>query len=522
MENENKKLTPEQLQLLQQMMMRQQGSGKTIDQGPQPKIGLKERLSKITAKGVFISILQNMQHGVKFIDQFTNLIVKEDGGNANDVVKSARSPILFGSFVIIFFVVFGTIWAAVAPLDSAAVAQGTVVSSSLKKIINHQEGGILKKILVQIGDKVNQGDNLIELDDAKIKFEYEQILNQYRSLLGSEYRLMAEINEDEQVNYPQFLLQDKADPNVAKIIETQDNLFNSKRKYNIAEKNSLEQKIKQTYKQIDGYIARKKSLAKSIAVTKDRLKATKTLNTKGYVQKSALLELEAKEAQLESELAVTDTEIARSDQEITKTNIELLNVDNRFSSANLNELKETQTNLSGARERLMHTKDALNRIIIKSPVDGIVNNIAYNTIGSSIPPGQTIIEISPQNDPLVIDAKVEPKNIDSISVGLVSKIRFSAFKSRTTPLFTGKVVSISPDIVNDNLQRAGNDPLANGYYLVRIELDMDNFEALAKPRKLELHPGMSAEVQIVNGTRTLLNYLLDPVYDAMFKGFKEK
>lgn len=522
MDNNNKKLTPEQLQLLQKMLMRQQGMGKTLDQSSSPKLSLKERLSKLTVKGVFISILQSMQHGVKFIDQFTNLIVKEDGGNANDVVKSARSPILFGAFVIIFFVIFGAIWAAVAPLDSAAVAMGTVVSSSQKKIINHQEGGILKKVFVAVGDKVKEGDNLIELDDSRIKYEYENTLNQYRSLLGTEYRLMAEINGDEQVNYPLFLTQDKADKNVTKVIETQDNLFNSKQKLKIAEQNSSEQKIKQLNKQIEGYQARKTSLIKSLEVTKDRLNANKTLGNKRYVQKSTILELEAKEANLQSEIAFTDTEIARSEQEITKTNIDLLNFDNKQSAQNLTELRETQTNLSGLRERLVHYQEALNRTIIKSPVDGIVNNINFHTIGSSIPPGQTIIEISPENDLLVIEARIEPKQIDSIKVGLVSKIRFSAFKSRTTPMFTGKVVSISPDIINDNQQRAPGDPLAGGYYSARIELDMDKFTELATPRKLELHPGMQAEVQIVNGTRTLLNYLLDPVYDAMFKGFKEK
>ena len=522
MENNNKKLTPEQLQLLQQMMMQQQGMGKMINQGPAPKISLKERLSKITIKGVFIAILQSMQYGVKFIDQFTNLVVKEDGGNANDVVKSARSPILFGTFVIIFFVLLGTLWAAVAPLDSAAVAIGTVVSSSQKKIINHQEGGILKKIHVKIGDKVKEGDQLIDLDDTKIKYEYESILNQYRSLLGTEHRLMAEINEDEKVNYPLFLMQHKDDKNVAKIIETQDNLFYSKRKLKIAEQNSAEQKINQLNKQIDGFLARKRSLIKSLEVTKDRLDANKTLNNKGYVQKSTLLELEAKEANFESELAFTDTEIARSEQEITRTNIELINIDNKYSTNNLNELRETQTNLSGLREKLIHAQEALSRTIIKSPVDGIVNNINFHTVGSSIPPGHTIIEISPENDPLVIDVKIDPKQIDSIRIGLTSKIRFSAFKSRTTPQFIGKVIWISPDIIIDQQQRGPGDPLAGGYYSARIELDMDKFNELAKPRKLELHPGMQAEVQIVNGTRTLLRYLLDPVYDAMFKGFKEK
>jgi HlyD family type I secretion membrane fusion protein len=177
--------------------------------------------------------------------------------------------------------------------------------------------------------------------------------------------------------------------------------------------------------------------------------------------------------------------------------------------------------VSERREKYYALTDQLSRVVLRSPVDGVINNINYHTIGSTIPGGQPIMEISPTDDHLVIEAKVPPKNIDSIHVGLKSMIRFSAFKSRTTPLFTGTVVSLSPDIIIDPRQQM--DPnLAGGYYLAKIEIDMDEFNEVARTRKIELHPGMQAEVQIVTGTRTLLRYLLDPVFDAMFKGFKEK
>jgi HlyD family secretion protein len=114
---------------------------------------------------------------------------------------------------------------------------------------------------------------------------------------------------------------------------------------------------------------------------------------------------------------------------------------------------------------------------------------------------------------------VSQKNIDAVHEGLVAKIRFSAFKSRTTPLFTGKVVKVSPDIVQDPRQ---GQMQPDNYYIARIEINMDEFNEIAKSRKLELHPGMQAEVQIVTGTRTLLRYLLDPIIDTAFKAFREK
>jgi HlyD family type I secretion membrane fusion protein len=515
--SDNNKIDPEKLKQLQQLMaMQMQAQGK----GGQPGSQLKGP-SKWTPKGMFIAMLQNMQASVKFVDQFINFIVNRKTVNSNDVVDNARSPIIFGTYVTIIFVVIGFIWAATAPLDSAAVAIGTVISNSQRKSLNHQEGGIVKEIFVNQGDIVQKGDKLIEFDSTRIKSEHESVLNQYRAFLASEARLLAEINNQDAVDYPEFLTKDQSMPEVAKIIETQNNLFNSKKDLKKAEQDSLAQKEKQMKKQIEGLEAKKVSLIKTLEFIKDRLEATKTLNTQGYAQKAALLEYEVKEANAQSEIATTDTEIARTEQEITKNDIELLNLESKFTTQNLSELRDVQVNVSERREKFYHLSDVLDRMILRSPVDGVINNINFHTVGSVIPGGQPILEISPTDDHLIIEAKVPPKNIDSIRVGLQSKIRFSAFKSRTTPLFTGTVVALSPDIVID--QRQQMDPsLAGGYYLAKIELDKDEFNEIARTRKIELHPGMQAEVQIVTGTRTLLRYLLDPVFDAMFKGFKEK
>ncbi|MDP4709409.1 MAG: HlyD family secretion protein [Rickettsiaceae bacterium] len=246
------KLSPEklkQLQQLQQMMMQQQKNG-NAQQGLPPGLGMPKAPSKLTPKGMLIAILQSMQNSVKFIDQFIDFIIKKDGDKTNDVIKSARSPIMFGTFVLIFFVFAGVLWSSTAPLDSAAVAIGTVISNTNKKNINHPEGGIIKHIYVKVGDHVKKGEKLIEFDDTRIKSEYENYLNQYRSHSASESRLLAEINKDQEINYPLFLLKDKAIPEVARIIETQNNLFHSKNELQTAEHDSLKQRIKQTIQQI--------------------------------------------------------------------------------------------------------------------------------------------------------------------------------------------------------------------------------------------------------------------------------
>jgi HlyD family secretion protein len=459
-------------------------------------------------------VIQTILYG---LDRFINFVTKNTDSDRNDVVQTARSPILFGTYIIIFFVLIGGVWSSFAPLDSAAVAIGVVVSNSNRKLIAHQEGGIIANIYVRQGDKVKIGDKLLELEDTKIKSQYESTLDQYRHALAMESRLIAERDDRDKITFPALLTNDIELPEIARIIHTQESLFRSKLEVYKSEKNALYQRIQQFNSKIEGLQAKKTSYIKSQEVVRDRLKAMRILHEKGFAQKAALLDLEAKEASFRSEIAMTDSEIASAKHAITGSEIDTINLRNKYTEKTLTELRDIQSQASRLKEQFTAHKDLLNKIIIKSPVDGIINVLNLHTIGGVVRPSETILEISPTNDNLVIEAKVPHKNIDSVHEGLVAKIRFSAFKSRTTPLFTGKIVSISPDIVQDR-----NTNNSEGFYIARVELDMAEFDKIAKARKLELHPGMQAEVQIVTGTRTLLRYMLDPITDTMFRAFREK
>jgi len=484
------------------------------------KLSLKGQSSK--RKALINTTLKKTSHAIEFLlvklDRFVNFITKRTDKDRNNVAQTARSPILFGIYVIIFLVLIGGLWAAIAPLDSGAVAVGILMPSTNKKTIQHHEGGIINAIYVKQGDKVKAGDKLIELEETRIKSEHESILSQYRNALATENRLVAERDNLDQVEFAGFLMQDITLPEVAKIIHTQENLFRSKKEVYNSEKDALQQRISQLEKKIEGLEARKVAAVKTAEILQDRLKALRTLKEKGFIQKSTLLEQEAKVASSKSEVATIDTEIAGTRHAITETQISIINLQNKYIEKTLTELRDAQVQTASLKEKYNSLTDSLNRIIIRSPVDGIVNSLRYHTIGGVISPTNPIMEISPTDDPLIIEAKVSQKNIDSVREGLVAKIRFSAFKSRTTPTFTGKVVSISPDIVQDERQQ----PQQDTYYIARIEIDMDEFNRIAKIKNLELHPGMQAEVQIVTGTRTLLRYLLDPVTDTAFKAFREK
>jgi len=451
-----------------------------------------------------------------YFGRFINFVTKKEDEGRNAVIQATRAPVLFGVYVIAVFVIGGGLWSALAPLHSAAIAPGIIIPDTNKKTIQSLEGGVVKEIFVKQGDNVREGDRLVEFEGVRAKPQYEASLNQYRALLANGARLVAERDNLDNVVFPQFLTNDVHVPEVAKIIHTQENLFCSKREVLRAETKSLKQKILQMQQQIKGYEAKKISLNKTLELLAKRLQSARQLLTKGFIQSDKVLEMEAQEAQYISELAVADTEIAKFYQEITGSNIEILNLQTKNLTQTLHELKETQVQLGNAREQFLSAKDALKRIVLTSPVDGIVHTMYHFTIGGIVNPAYPIMEILPANDRLVIEARVPSKNIDAVHVGLSARIKFEAFKSRTTLLFTGKVISVSPDVV----QPQGNVPM-EPYYNAKIEIDMDNFNRVAKTQKLELHPGMQAEVQIITGTRTLLRYIFDPILDTMFKAYKE-
>ncbi len=479
-------------------------------------------------KGFFSYIVSGMNKLVKYIDLVIKFVVKGNFEAGADVVKYAKPPILFGTYIIVFFVLTGLIWATTAPLDSASIATGTVTSISKKQIINHPYGGIIKNMLVQVGDQVSTGAQLIELEDLKTRSEYENALSHYIVLLAAYSRLIAEINHYDTIEFPSFLLALEDKEQVDRITSTQNSLFESRISQKQALIDSNAELISQNRKNIEVLKAKQIYLNRNLELIREKLKSTEILVKRGFAQKIDLSELQAKEIAARVEIDINKTEILREEQGISKIIFDFHTTQDEWNNKLFNEFKDTQTSLFTAQHNYNHTSDALEKSIIISPIEGKINQINFYTKGQYIPPSTPILEITPINEDFIIEAQVNNKDIDSISVGSVAKIKFPAFKSRTSPLFKGKVISISPDVVNDGRPPAptGKDKSdmasAQAYYIAKIELDPGDLKKISEERNLNLYPGMMAEIQIVRGTRTLFRYLLDPVFDAAFRSFKEK
>ncbi len=482
-----------------------------IQAQPKYKQGLMKLMQYITPK---------LQSAVHNLDRFVNFVTQPSDRDRNDVVQAARSPILFGTYVIIIFFVFGGIWASIAPLDSASAVMGTVISSTNKKVLQAPDNATVKEILVKQGDHVRAGDTLVTFDETRFKTNHDAVLSQYRSLKAAESRLIAERDNLTHINFSPELLKDAEKSEVAQILETQRHIFNSKRELITNVENHTNQRIEQTHKNIEGLKEKKKSSEKQYEMMDERLKSAKSLFAKGIIHKAALMEIESKYTDTKSNNLATDAEIIRNEQEVSRLKIELMEKQSEMFTRTLSELKETQMHLSEAREKYVQAKDALDKTILTAPVDGTVSIVHVKTTGTVVGAGTPIVEVSPDKDFLVVEAKISPKQIGYIHAGLNAKLRFSAFKSRTTPVFNGTVMSVSPDAIEE---RSPNPQTGEStYYAARIEIDMDEFNKEAKRLDLKLIPGMQSEIQITTGTRTLLRYLLDPITDNMFKAFKEK
>ena len=411
--------------------------------------------------------------------------------------------------VFLTFGVFG-IWSFFAPMDSSALATGTVVVKSFRKTVQHLDGGIVTKILVKDGDLVKEGDTLITLDDTQIRAQLDIAFGQYFALAAQVARLEAERDQKTQIDFSK-MLEDGSDPRAQKAKLAETNAFLARKSAYEGQIAVLQQRVSQISSKVHGIqaqVASKQMLAASFA---EEIKDLKELLAEGFADKLRVRELERNYALQTGEIAQLNSEVATNQLLINETRLQILQIQKQFQEELAGRLSEVQTQLNDATQRVTANRDKLERILIKAPSSGMVLSLAVHTEGGVIPPGQPILEIVPQDAELIVEAQVSPMDIDRVAVGLEAEIRFSAFKQSKTPKMFGKVIQLSADRLVD--QKSGQP-----FYLARVELTADSRQELGK---LQLLPGMPAEVLINTGERTLFQYLAQPAANAMARSFIE-
>lgn len=438
-------------------------------------------------------------------------ITNSSGSTASGsaVVTSMDGPNRIG--LTIFFLVFGIfgIWAAFAPLDSSAYAPGVVTVKSYKKIVQHLEGGIVSDILVRNGDQVSAGDPLLVMDDTQSRAQLAIARTQLIAFQVREARLIAERDGLDRVIYPESL--SSTDPGIAEEIAAQNAIFAARKSSYENNVEILQQRIGQLESQIIGLRAQKATKDQLAASYAEELQDTQSLLNRGFSDKNRLRTIERNHAVYLGEAADLTATISATEVRIGETRLQILQQEREFRNEVVTELSEVQTNLKDIRERITALEDVVSRTVIRAPESGIVNGMQVHTIGGVISPSSPIAEIVPASDELVIESSVSPNDIDSVSVGQHTIIRFSSFGS-SVPTIYGRVLSLSADSMT-------NESTGAAYYLARIEVTPEGMEDLGD---LILMPGMPAEVFINTGSRTFLQYLFKPFSNAMARAFNEE
>jgi len=409
--------------------------------------------------------------------------------------------------------VFGGLggWSALAPIDSAALAPGVVTVESYRKTVQHLEGGIVRRLAVEEGQQVREGDVLVELEGTQFQAEMEVLRVQQLAMQAEEARLLAERDGATAVVYPEPTNLPSDDPRVIEVRQGQDTLFAARRKAYAGEVSVLEQTVAQLEAQIDGLqsvIRSKRTLLESYSVEIEDLKG---LLEEGLTDRQKLRELERSSVEQQGEVAELIATSAAAEARINESRLRILQVEREFQTGVAAELGDVQARLADVNERLAGASDRVTRALIRAPVGGRVIGLEVHTVGGVIAPGQRLMDIVPELESLVVEAQISPLDIDRVQAGLPARLRFSGFKRNRVPEIMGTVSTVSAD-------RIENPQTGASYYLARVEIDSSQVELLAG---IELIPGMPVEAMINTGSRTLFGYLWEPVSESVTRSFRE-
>ena len=403
-------------------------------------------------------------------------------------------------------------WAAYAPLAKAVVVSGFVKVDSNRKRVQHLQGGTIKEIRVKDGTAVRMGDVLVVLDRTQAEATYEIVASNYRAQLALHARLVAERDRAETVGFPPQLLAENVGSEVQELLDSQRRVFEARRSGLAGNIEILEQQIGQLKEKQAGITAQRVAKQRQLDLLSEELADAQKLLAKGFIQKPHILGLEREVARMRGQYGNLVAETAETSAAISEKQQQILQVKNEFDKDVVDELRDVQASLMDLAERNQAARHVLNNIEIVAPTDGVVVNLAVFSAQQVVAPGETLLELVPQDDELIIETRVETKDVDNMANGLAADIRFTSIDSRNAPVLLGRVSYVSADASID-------ERTALSFFTVRITVAL---EEIAKLGVDKLQPGMPVDVTIKFGERTVFEYLARPLSDVIARAWKEE
>jgi HlyD family secretion protein len=425
--------------------------------------------------------------------------------------KSLRRIQIAGFFSLILMV--GTLgaWSVLANLNSAVIAPATIVVESYSKKVQHRDGGIVEKIMVKDGDRVEIGQDIVILDPTETRSELGIVDGLLDELIVKRSRLEAQRDGQTEMTLPPELLARAGEPKLANIVNGQRKLLTSVLESLSGKKQQYTQQIEQLNEQILGVDAQAESKKLQVKLIQGELVNLRKLQKQGLVPINRVLTMEREEASLQGQLGELKANRASALARIGEVNVQMLQIDEELRTQTLTELREAEGKITELSERRISASSRLGRMVIKSPITGTIYQSAVHTEGGVVGAGETLMLIVPEGDDLVLQAQVQPKDIDDIYENQAARVRFPSFNSRLTP----EIDAIVSQVAADTTKMDQNTP---PFYAVRLKIEA---EALKKLGNNQLKPGMSAEAFIQTTARTPFDYFVRPLLDNFAHAFRE-
>ncbi|MBI3144537.1 MAG: HlyD family type I secretion periplasmic adaptor subunit [Pseudogulbenkiania sp.] len=420
-------------------------------------------------------------------------------------------PIRWGLWVMAAGLGGFLLWACLAPLDAGIVAGASVKVTNNRKTIQHLTGGTVEAILVQEGQVVKKGQVLIQLNATKAIAEQGVVSAQYIVAKAVEDRLAAERDNLAEVRFvPVLLTRFRDDPRLKAAIALQQRLFSTRRTALTGEIGILRENLKAAEEQLKGLSQVRSWRDEQLQLLTQELRGLRQLAAEGYIPRNRILELERNAAELNGALAEDIANIGRTRNQIAELKLRILQRQQDYQKELQSQLTEVQKEATALADRLWEIDYEVTNTDIRSPIDGVVLGLNVSTVGGVIQPGFHIMDVVPASEPLQVDAMIPVQAIDKMTPGLPVEITFPAFNHVRTPNIPGRVLTVSADRLVDE---ASKQP----YYLAQIVVTQEGMKQLGTNH---IRAGMPATVTIKTGERTLMSYLLKPMFDRIDAAFK--
>ncbi|MGB7319112.1 MAG: HlyD family type I secretion periplasmic adaptor subunit [Planktotalea sp.] len=431
---------------------------------------------------------------------------------ASRSLAKAGKPLFIGYFAL--FILLGVIgvWSVQARIAGAVIASGMIQVENNRQIVQHPQGGVVGELLVRDGDRVKAGDVVLRLDASLLRSELAIIMAQLNEIRARKGRLIAERDDASEIAFgPEIIALAQERPDVQALIDGQARLFQTRLIALTQETNQLENQIEQTREQIKGGEAQLAASRGQAELIVTELKDAQTLLEKGLAQASRVSALRREEARLNGAIGQYTSGIAQLKGDIARLNIEILRLQTARREEAISTLRDLQFQENELVERALSARDTLSKMEVRAPVAGVIYGNTVFALQSVISPAAPIMYIIPQDQALIVSARIEAIHIDQVHQGQAATLRFVAFDQRTTPEIFGTVTLLSADVFIDEVSGVS-------YYQAQL---LPNEGELTKLEGQPLVPGMPVEAFIKTVERSPISYLMKPLMDYFNKAFRE-